>query len=75
MTKLVDKGELLTLDNESMFNEPLSTKPVCSKSIEEQMTGFRKKNHEKYLKYKGYSIKKAHNKDESNLFTNLYQRN
>ena len=27
MTKLVDNGEILTLDNESMSNEPLSKKP------------------------------------------------
>ena len=43
MTKLVNNGETLTLDNESMSNEPLSKKPVCSKSLEEQMTEFRKK--------------------------------
>ena len=35
MRKLVDNGEILTLDNESMSNEPLSKKPICSKSIEE----------------------------------------
>ena len=43
MTKLVDNGEILTLDNESMSNESLSKKPICSKSIEEQMIEFRKK--------------------------------
>ena len=31
----VDNGEILTLDNESMSNEPLSKKPICSKSIDE----------------------------------------
>ena len=35
MRKSVDNGEILTLDNESMSNEPLSKKPICSKSIEE----------------------------------------
>ena len=44
MTKLVDNGEILTLDIESMSNEPLSRKPICSKSIEEQMIEFLKKN-------------------------------
>ena len=43
MAKLIVNGEILTLDNESMSNEP--------KSIEEQMIEFRKKNHEKYLQY------------------------
>ena len=51
MTKLVDNGEILTLDNESMSNEPLPKKPFRTKSIKEQMTEFRKKNHEKYLVY------------------------
>ena len=67
MAKLVVNGEILTLDIESMSNEPLSKKPICSKSIEEQMIEFRKKKHEKYLQYKGYSAKKTHDKDESNL--------
>ena len=49
VTKLVNNGEVLTLDNESMSNEPLSKKLIFSKSIKEQMTEFRKKNHEKYL--------------------------
>ena len=31
MTKLVDNGEILTLDNESMSNEPLSKNLICSK--------------------------------------------
>ena len=39
MTKLVDNGGTLTLDNESTSNE----RSICSKSIEEQMTKFRKK--------------------------------
>ena len=43
MTKLVDNGEILTLDIESMSNEPLSKKPICCKSIKEQMIEFRKK--------------------------------
>ena len=43
MTKLVDNGEILTLDNENMSNEPLSKKPFRTKSIEEQMTEFREK--------------------------------
>ena len=43
VTKLVDNGEILTLDKKSMSNEPLSKKPICSKSIEEQMIEFRKK--------------------------------
>ena len=43
MTKLVNSGEILTLDNESMSNKPLSKNPICSKSIEEQITDFRKK--------------------------------
>ena len=43
MTKLVDNGEILTLDNENMSNEPLSKNLICSKSIEEQMIEFRKK--------------------------------
>ena len=64
MTKLVNNGEILTLDNESMSNEPLPKKPICFKSIEEQMTEFRNKNHEKYLQYKGNSAK-THDKDES----------
>ena len=66
MTKSVNNGEILTLDNESMSNEPLSKKPICSKSIKEQMTEFRKKNHEKYLQYKGNSAK-THDKGESIL--------
>ena len=66
MTKSVNNGEILTLDNESMSNEPLSKKPICSKSIKEQMTEFRKKNHEKYLQYKGNSAK-THDKSESIL--------
>ena len=66
MTKLGDNGEILTLDNESMSNQPLSKNPICSKSIEEQMIKFRKKIHEKYLQYKGYSAK-THEKDESIL--------
>ena len=41
-------------------------KPICSKLIKEQMTEFRKKNHEKYLQYKGNSAK-THDKDESIL--------
>ena len=45
-------------------NEPLSKNPICSKSIEEQMTEFRNKNHEKYLQYKRNSVK-THDKDES----------
>ena len=49
VTKLVNNGEVLTLDNESMSNEPLSKKLIFSKSIKEQMTEFRKKNHGKYL--------------------------
>ena len=65
MTKLVNNGETLTLDNGSMSNnEPLSKKPICSKSIEEQMAEFRNKNHEKYLQYKRNSAK-THDKDES----------
>ena len=43
MTKLVNNGEILTLDNESMSNEPWSKKLVYSKSVEEQMTEFRNK--------------------------------
>ena len=35
MRTSVDNGEILTLDNESMSNEPLSKKPICSKSIDE----------------------------------------
>ena len=35
MTKLVDNGETLILDNEIMSNEPLSKNPFYSKSIEE----------------------------------------
>ena len=57
MTKLVDNGEILTLDNESMSNEPLPKKPICSKSTEEQMIEFREKNDEKHLRYKSYSAK------------------
>ena len=64
MTKLVNNGETLTLNNGSMSNnEPLSKKPICSKSVEEQ-TEFRNKNHEKYLQYKSNSAK-THDKDES----------
>ena len=66
MTKLVDNGEILTLDNKSTSNEPLSKNPIFSKSIEEQMTEFQKKNHEKYLQYKGNSAK-THDKHESIL--------
>ena len=43
MTKLVDNVEILTLGNESMPNEPLPKKTICSKLIVEQMTEFRKK--------------------------------
>ena len=65
MTKLVNNGESLTLDNGSMSNnEPLLKQPICSKSIEDQMAEFRNKNHEKYLQYKRNSAK-THDKDES----------
>ena len=65
LDKSISNGETLTLDNGSMsHNEPLSKKPICSKSIEEQMTEFRNKNHEKYLQYKRNSAKR-HDKDES----------
>ena len=43
-TKLVDNGEILTLDIESISNESLPKNPIWSKSIEEQMIEFRKKN-------------------------------
>ena len=62
----VDNGETLTLENESKSDEPLSKKPTCSRSIEEQIIEFRKKNHEKYLQYKCYSTKTP-DKDESIL--------
>ena len=64
--KSVDNGEILTLDNESMSDETLWKKLIYSRSIEEQMIEFRRKNREKYLEYKGYSAK-AHDKDESIL--------
>ena len=66
LTKSVYNGEILALDNESMSSKTLSRKQICSGSIEEHMTEFRKKNHEKYLQYKGYSAK-THGKDESIL--------
>ena len=47
VTKLVENDEILTLDNKSMSNEPLSKKPTCSKLIEEQMVEFRKKKSSK----------------------------
>ena len=43
MTKLVNNGEILTLDNESTSNEAWSKKLISSKSVEEQMTEFRNK--------------------------------
>ena len=43
MTKVVNNSEILTLDNESMSNEPWSKKLIFSKSIEEQMTEIQKK--------------------------------
>ena len=65
MTKLVNNGETLTLDSGSITNnEPLSKKPICSKSIEEQMAEFKNKNHEKYMRYKRNSAK-TDDKDES----------
>ena len=57
MTKLVDNGEILKLDNESISNEPFPKRLIFCKSIEEKMIEFRKKNHEKYLQYKRYSTK------------------
>ena len=66
LTKSVYNGEILALDNESISSKTLSRKQICSGSIEEHMTEFRKKNHEKYLQYKGYSAK-THGKDESIL--------
>ena len=51
MTKSVD------IDNESMSDEPLSRKLICSRLIEEKMIEFQKINHEKYLQYKDYSAK------------------
>ena len=51
MTKSVD------IDNESMSDEPLSRKLICSRLIEEKMIEFQKINHEKYLQYKIYSAK------------------
>ena len=62
------QGEVLTLDNESMPDELLSKNPVCSKSIEEKMIEFWKKNNEKYFQYKGYSAKK-YGKDKYILST------
>ena len=50
MTKLVDNGEILTLDNEGISNEPLSKKLIYCKSIKEQIIEFQRKSHEKYLK-------------------------
>ena len=44
MTKLVNNGKIVTIDNESMSEEPLSIKPICSKSIEEQIIEFGKKS-------------------------------
>ena len=66
MTKLVDNGEILKLDNESISNEPFPKRLIFCKSIEEKMIEFRKKNHEKYLQYKRYSTKTLE-KDESFL--------
>ena len=43
-TNLVDNGEMFTLHNGSRSNETFSKKPICSKSIEKQMTEFRKKS-------------------------------
>ena len=66
MTKSVDNGEILTLDNESMSDKPFSKISNWSRSIEDQIIEFRKKNHEKYLQCKCYPAK-ANNKDESIL--------
>ena len=43
VTKLVNNGKIVTIDNESMSEEPLSIIPICSKSIEEQIIEFGKK--------------------------------
>ena len=43
MAKLLNNRDILTLDKESISNELLSKNLICSKSIEEQMTEFRKK--------------------------------
>ena len=66
VTKVDNNGKIVTIDNESMSEEPLSIKPICSKSIEEQMIEFGKKNHEKGLQNKAYSAE-THDKDEFNL--------
>ena len=72
MTKLVNNGETLTLDNGSMSNnEPLSKKLICSKSIKEQMTEFRNKNHAKYLQDKRNSAKTRQRRIHPS--TNLHQ--
>ena len=47
MTKSVDNGEILPLDNESLMN--LCQKKDCCSSIEEQMIEFRKKIMKKNL--------------------------
>ena len=47
-----------------MSYEPSSKQPICSKFIKEQMIVFQKKNHEKYLPYKGSSTE-TYNKNKS----------
>ena len=47
MTKSVDNGEILTLDNESMSDKPFSKISTWSRSIEDQMIEFRKKKSRK----------------------------
>lgn len=54
---LDNKTPVLTLDNESIPDEPLSKKPICSRSIEKQMIQLRKKSYEKHFQYKGHSVK------------------
>ena len=66
MTKLVNNGEVVILDNESMFNEPLSKNWFAVNQSKNRWLNFEKKNHEKYLQYKG-NLAKIRDKDESIL--------
>ena len=64
VTKLFDNGEILTLNNKILSDEPPSDNPIWFRSIEEQLIKFWEKNYEQYLQYKGSSTKTLE-KDES----------
>ena len=67
--KSVDNGEILTLDNESMSDETLWKKLIYSRSIEEQMIEFRRKNRAKNI----WNIKVIQQKHTTKMNPSFHQ--